>query len=241
MTLARLSKRVLLAETVELPTNSVVLEPDFLLILMHELRTPLQAMLGWTQLVRSTRQDAQAIESALAAIERNIQWQALVIEDLLELARSRSGDLPLEIRRVRVGAVIESAVEQIAEAAAAKRIRVVQRLRGEDGVIRADADRLARGIWRLLSDAVRFTRESGEIEIRSERIGSSIRIIVRDDGGANDSVSSHASGWFRRTASSTADFSAMGVGLGNLQRLVAMHGGQVGAESAGEGRGASFS
>ena len=89
-------------------------------------------------------------------------------------------------------------------------------------------------------DAVRVTSEGGEIEIRLERVDSSIRIIVTDDGGASDPASSHASGWFRRTASSTADFSRFGVGLSNVQRVVEMHGGQVGAKSAGLGREASF-
>jgi signal transduction histidine kinase len=230
--IARVAKRSAAA-------TPAVLDPQFLSILMHELRTPLQAMLGWTQLLRSAR-DPQAAERIRAALERNIRWQAQVIEDLLDLARILSGDLRLAIRRIGVIGIIESAAERISPAAQSKGVRLVQRLEAERGEILADPDRLAQVIWRLLCEAVRFSSEGGEIEIRLERVGSSIRITVTDDGGADDPASSHASGWFRGTPTSTDDFARFGVGLSNVQRVVEIHGGWVGAENAGPGKGARF-
>ena len=103
LTIARLGKRPLAAKSEKAASSGSaapsVLDAEFLSILMHELRTPLQAMLGWTQLLRSGPRDAQVTGQVLAAIERNIHWQAQVVEDLLELAQILSGSLPLEIRR----------------------------------------------------------------------------------------------------------------------------------------------
>jgi PAS domain S-box-containing protein len=218
-----------------------VLRAEFLAVLMHELRTPLQTMLGWTQHLRAASRDPATVDQGLATIERNIRWQAEVLEDLIEKSQLVSGELRLDLRPTRVREVIESAIDQVAPRASSKAIRLVWTQGAVEHEILADAIRLARVIGRLLANAVRFTSEGGVVVIRLEPLDSSIRITVTDDGQGDDPVSFHTGGWFRRSeAKSTADFTQFGVGLSNAQRVVEMHGGEVGAESTGPGRETRF-
>lgn len=152
-----------------------------------------------------------------------------------------NGELRLDLRPTRVRKIIESALDRIAPTASAKGIRLAWAPNSVEHEILADAICLERVIGKLLSNAVRFTSEGGVVAIRLQQIDSSIRISVADDGQGDDPVSFHASGWFRRfEASTTPDFARFGVGLSNAQRVVEMHGGQVGAESTGPGRETRF-
>jgi PAS domain S-box-containing protein len=222
-------------------TTPAMLRAEFLSVLMHELRTPLQTMLGWAQHLRAASRDPATLDQGLATIERNIRWQAEVIEDLIEKSQLVSGELRLDLRPTRVREIIESALDRIAPTASAKGIRLAWAPNAVEHEIIADAICLERVIGKLLSNAVRFTSEGGVVAIRLQQINSSIRISVADDGQGDDPVSFHASGWFRRSDASTiANFARFGVGLSNAQRVVEMHGGQVGAESTGPGRETRF-
>ncbi len=118
--------------------SPAVLMPDFLATLMHELRTPLQAMLSWTQFLRAGARDDQTIQNALASIERNIHWEAQVLDDLLELSEIVSGNVRLDMRATRAAAVIASAVEQVSPSARSKRVSLVQTLEVEEDEIFAE-------------------------------------------------------------------------------------------------------
>jgi signal transduction histidine kinase len=215
------------------------LDGDFLSVLTHELRTPLQAILGWTQLLGSAR-DAETSERLLGAIERNVHWQAQVVDDLLDLYRISAGTLNVELRAASAAAIVDSAIARIAPAADAKGVRLTRRFASDRDDVQADPDRLAEAVRRLLFDALRFTAGGGEIEIRLDRVGAAVRIAITDGGDDDDPASSHASGWFRRSQSPATDFGPFGVGLSIVQHVVEMHGGRVGAEHAGPGRGATF-
>lgn len=218
-----------------------VLSAEFLAVLMHELRTPLQTMLGWTQHLRAASRDPATVDQGLTTIERNIRWQAEVLEDLIEKSQLVSGELRLDLRPKRVREIIESAIDRITPTASAKRIRLAWAPGAEEHEVLADAIHLERVIRRLLSNAIRFTSEGGVVAIRLQTTGSSIQICITDDGQGDDPVSFHTGGWFRRSeAKSTADFRQFGVGLSNAQRIVEMHGGEVGAESTGPGRETRF-
>jgi signal transduction histidine kinase len=208
---------------------------------MHELRTPLQTMLGWAQHLRAETRDPATLDQGLATIERNVRWQAEVLEDLIEMSQLVSGELRLHLRPTSVREVIESAIDRNAAMASSKRIRFAW-APGEVGdEITADAIRLGQVIARLLSNAIRFSSEGGVVVVRLQQLGASLRITVADDGQGEDPVSFHPSAWFRRAEAATvADFARFGVGLSNVQRVVEMHGGQVGAESTGPGRETRF-
>jgi PAS domain S-box-containing protein len=235
--LARLSRRTPRGSE----ATAAILKAEFLSVLMHELRTPLQTMLGWAQHLRAGPRDPATLDQGLATIERNVRWQAEVLEDLIEMSQLVSGELRLHLRPTSVREVIESSIDRNAAMASSKRIRFAW-APGEVGdEITADAIRLGQVIARLLSNAIRFSSEGGVVAIRLHQLGASLRITVADDGQGEDPVSFHASAWFRRAAPGTvADFARFGVGLSNVQRVVEMHGGEVGAESTGPGRETRF-
>ena len=91
---------------------------------LHELRTPLNAILGWAEILRTGKVDAEDLEEGLAAIERNAQAQAQIIEDLLDISRIISGNLRLDVQRVNIAEVIEAAIAAVMPAAEAKGIRL---------------------------------------------------------------------------------------------------------------------
>lgn len=233
--LARLSERPLRER------SPAIQNAEILSVLMHELRTPLQAMLGWAQHLRAGTREPATLEQGLAAIERNVRWQAEVIDDLIEMSQLASGELRLDLRPTRVREAIESAIDQNAALARSKQIGFAWAPGAVEHEISADAIRLAHAIARLVSNAIRGSSEGGVVAIRLQPLGASLRITVADDGQGDDPASSHTSSWFRRgDASSTADFARFGVGLSNVQRVVELHGGQVGAESTGPGRETRF-
>jgi signal transduction histidine kinase len=217
-----------------------VLDDEFLAVFMHELRTPLQTMLSSTQLLRSAPRSPETIDHVLAILERNVYWQAQVLDDLLEMSRIVSGGLRLDIRPTRVAAIVESALDRIAPEARAKEVRLIWSSRSEEEVL-ADPNRMADVIRRLLSSAIRHSSSGGEVGVDLEPVGASIRITVADDGADSDPATSHVTGWFRRTADASVDeYVRFGVGFSNAQRVVEMHGGRVGAVSAGPGLAAKF-
>ena len=219
---------------------SLSLAQEYRYILSHELRTPLQAILGWTQILRATPHEPPAIQSALAAIERNVNWQSQVIEDLVQMAELAGETGALNTRRTSAASIVERAVKWSAPVAASKGVRLTMKRDTPDDEILADPSLLARALERLVTNAIRFASIGSEVVIRVHRVGPGVRIAVTDDGGQDDPASSHLYGWFRRSSESVSDFVRLGAGLTNVQRVVEMHGGSVAAESEGVGRGATF-
>src|SRR5437660_6136897 len=133
--------------------------------LSHDLRTPLQAMLGWVQVLRARPRDERTIGHGLDAIERSIRVQARVIDDLLEMAEILSDTSVFEPRLVLVSALLLAALEAISPTAAARGIRLNRNVPAEDEEILVDPDRLQRVIQVLLSQALEFTPPGGTIQV----------------------------------------------------------------------------
>src|SRR5262249_19206877 len=115
-----------------------VFREEMLVALSHDMRTPLQAILSWSQLLRSTPANAALSTIGLEAIERNIRWQVEVLEDALELSQILSGDLQLDLQPVRVSEVVEQAVGEVFGRAHAQRIRLARTLEAEESTVLAD-------------------------------------------------------------------------------------------------------
>ena len=197
-------------------------------------------MLGWVQVLRARAGDDAGIGHGLDAIERNIRVQARVIDDLLEMAEVLSDTFALEPRRVLVSTLLDAALDAIAPTAMTRGIRLNRNVPVEEEEMLVDPDRLRRVIQILLSQALGFTPRGGTIEVDLREAGPFMEIVVTDRGSGDD-AEAHLSDEFRQgQPSSTADFGALGIGLGNAQKLVEIHGGTVRAESAGLGRGATF-
>ncbi|MBD0335715.1 MAG: PAS domain-containing protein [Cyanobacteria bacterium Co-bin13] len=138
---------------------------EFLAIVSHELRSPLNGILGWARLLQTRQLNPDITEKALSSIERNAQAQTQLIEDLLDISRIIRGQIRLNLRPTRLTPIIEAALDTIGPAASSKAIEITTRFDPAADCISADPDRLQQIIWNLLSNAVKFTPEGGQVEV----------------------------------------------------------------------------
>ncbi len=217
------------------------LKDEFLAVVSHELRAPLNAIMGWASLLRMRKLDEQTAR-AIETIERNAQTQNQLIGDLLDVSRIVSGQLRLNIRQFELASVIEAAIEVVRPSADAKSIRLQTLLDPAAGPVAGDPDRLQQVFWNLLSNAAKFTPRGGRVQIRLQRIDSHIEVIVSDTGkGIDSKLLPVIFDRFRQGDSSTTrEYGGLGLGLAIVRHLVELHGGVVYAHSDGEGKGAEF-
>ena len=218
------------------------LKDEFLATLSHELRTPLNAILGWTKLLRANAVPAASIDRALEKVERNAQVQTRLVEDLLEVSRITSGKLRLELKPVDLVSLVNTAVDSIRPTAEARGVCVERRLESFSAPTVGDPDRLQQVIWNLLSNAVKFTPSGGTVSVHLTRKDGRDELRVSDTGiGIDPAFLPNVFDTFRQAdASSTRTQGGLGLGLSIVRHLAEMHGGEVRAESAGLGSGATF-
>jgi len=214
---------------------------EFLATLSDELRTPLSAILGWTQLLRGGKLDEAGVARALGTIERNAKLQVQLIEDLLDVSRLITGKLCLESGPVDLVTVVDAAVDSVRESAAAKGVALETQL-DAPGPLAGDGARLQQVVWNLPSNAIKFTPRNGRVTIRLERTGAEAELCVSDTGrGIAPEFLPHIFDCFRQAdSSSTRAHGGLGLGLAIVRHLVELHGGNVQAESAGANLGATF-
>jgi hypothetical protein len=215
---------------------------EFLAIVSHELRSPLNAILGWSCLLRTRKLNEATASRALEAIERNAQAQTKLIEDLLDISRIIRGQVRLLACPTNLVQVIETAIETLRPNADAKLIQLESHLNRSVGLIFGDPDRLKQVVWNLLSNAVKFTPEGGRVAIRLERVDSQAQIKVIDTGkGISPDFLPHVFERFQQADSTTTRaYEGLGLGLAIAHNLVELHGGTVTAESPGVGQGSTF-
>lgn len=226
------------------------LKDEFLAVLSHELRSPLNPILGWTHLLQNGKLDPACQVKALATIERNTKLQAQLVEDLLDISRIMQGKLTLTPAPTSLTFVIAAAIETVKLAADAKNIQIRLDLDSTIAPISGDAARLQQVVWNLLTNAVKFTPNSGQVtvELRQITIEADLRcnqlaqIRVSDTGiGISPQFLPHVFEYFRQEdGSTTRRFGGLGLGLAIARQIVEMHGGTVRAESPGENQGATF-
>jgi signal transduction histidine kinase/ActR/RegA family two-component response regulator len=222
--------------------NANRIKDEFLAVLSHELRSPLNPILGWAKLLRSRKFDEKATDRALETIERNAKLQTQLIEDLLDVSRILQGKMVLDTSPVNLATTIEAALETVRLAAQAKDIQIQTVLDANLGNVSGDANRLQQVVWNLVSNAVKFTPQRGWVEVRLERVGCDAQIQVRDNGkGISPEFLPHVFEYFRQAdGTTTRTFGGLGLGLAIVRHLVELHGGSVLADSPGEGLGATF-
>jgi PAS domain S-box-containing protein len=219
---------------------------EFLAMVSHELRSPLNAILGWNRLLRSRRGDDSQIARVTETIEGSGKAQLRLIEDLLDTARIISGKMRLETQPVELVAVIASALDAVRPAADSKGIIIVPDFSPEAGQtsyqITGDPDRLQQIVWNLVSNAIKFTPDGGRVWVGLRRGGPGVQIIVRDTGqGISPDLLPYVFDRFKQGDSSVSRrFGGLGLGLALVKHLVELHGGSVMVESPGEGHGSTF-
>ncbi|HYO53661.1 PAS domain-containing protein [Archangium sp.] len=218
---------------------------EVLAVMSHELRTPLTAVLGWTQMLRSRQGDTKAVDKGLAVIERNARTLAQLIEDVLDVSRIITGKLTLHRRGVELVGVVQAAVEVVRPHAEQKGVAVSLEVEvGGNGtaMLVGDPGRLQQVCWNLLVNAVKFTPAGGQVHVRVERSESELCVRVTDTGkGIRADFLPHLfERFWQADGSATREHGGLGLGLAIVHHLVGLHGGSVRAESAGEGKGSTF-
>ncbi|WP_442944419.1 PAS domain S-box protein [Nostoc sp.] len=218
------------------------IKDEFLAVLSHELRSPLNPILGWTRLLQNGKlSEARRVE-ALKTIERNANLQTQLIEDLLDISRIMQGKLSLTAAPVSLTFVISAAVETVRLAAEAKNIVIALDLDSKIAPISGDVARLQQVVWNLLTNGVKFTPHGGQVSVELRQLDGLAQIRVIDTGkGINPQFLPYVFEYFRQEdGSTTRKFGGLGLGLAIVRQIVEMHGGTVTAESQGENQGATF-
>jgi len=217
---------------------------DFLAALSHELRTPLNPVL---LLASEAAEDAQLpaeVRAQFVTIRNNVELEARLIDDLLDLTRITRGKLSLNQQTLNVHEVLQNAISIVRTDAAAKQIALALDFRAEEHVISGDPVRLQQSFWNVLKNAVKFTPEAGRITVKTFAENDTIFIEITDTGiGINPdelkrvfnafAQGDHAEGGSHR-------FGGLGLGLAISQKLVGLHSGVIQAASAGRDQGATF-
>jgi PAS domain S-box-containing protein len=222
--------------------QAMVLKDEFLAVVSHELRTPLSAILLWAKMLKAGLVQGPDLQEAVDSIVRSAEAQRQLVEDLLDMSRMTSGQLRLNVRETELAPVVQAAVDAVRVTAEVKGVMLGMTLDQHAGCVRADADRLQQVVWNLLSNAVKFTGQGGRVDVRLRRLDDVVEITVSDTGrGIPPEFLPYVFEWFRQAdASSTRVHGGLGLGLAISRQLVELHGGTIRAESAGEGRGATF-
>ncbi|MDQ4120612.1 MAG: PAS domain S-box protein [Acidobacteriota bacterium] len=215
---------------------------EFLAVLSHELRTPLNSMFGWVRMLSTGQLDEEKTRRAVEVIERNINLQTKLIEDILDISRIISGKIRLENRQLDLLPLIKSVTEVAQPTAETKGVELTTQFNSEACILQGDAERLQQVVNNLLTNAIKFTPSGGKITVKLDCNETAAELKVIDTGvGIEPEFLPYVFDRFRQAdSSSKRKHGGLGLGLAIVKHLVEMHGGEVSAESAGVGKGATF-
>ena len=218
------------------------LKDEFLAMVSHELKTPLSAILAWSQLILGGKMKEKDVHKAIQVIERCARAQNKLIDDLLQVSNMISGKVVLDRQQLDITSLVNEAVESVGPMAQTKGIILQKTIDHGAGGIWVDAIRLQQILWNLLSNAIKFTPDGGRIEIIVEQTGSYLEINIHDTGlGISQDFMPYVFDRFRQADESLSrQHGGLGLGLAIVKQLVELHGGTVRVESAGVGKGSSF-
>ncbi|MBO0857943.1 MAG: response regulator [Chloracidobacterium sp.] len=218
------------------------LKDEFLATVSHELRAPLNAMLGWVTLAREGRLDEASKERALETVERNARTQKKLVDDLLDVSSIITSNLSLDLEPTDLASIIESAVESVRPAAEAKKVSLQMDLAPMADLFSLDRNRFQQVVWNLVHNAIKFTPSGGAVKVRLGYPNRRAEIEVIDTGiGIASEFLPFVFDRFRQADGSiTRSHGGLGLGLAIVRSLVEMHGGTIAVESAGLGKGATF-
>jgi len=217
---------------------------EFLATVSHELRNPLNAILGWSRVLLDESAELPSAQQrkGLEVIARNAKAQVQLVEDILEVSRIITGKLRLSTGPVEVKGVVEAAVDTVRAAAQAKGVVIETSFRALPDWIIADEDRIQQVLWNLLTNAVKFTPKGGRVQLAAHSREEEVEIIVTDSGeGIPKDFLPFVFDRFRQADGSTTRLhGGLGLGLAIARHLVELHGGTIRADSEGKGKGAVF-
>ncbi|WP_052672276.1 hybrid sensor histidine kinase/response regulator [Aliterella atlantica] len=213
---------------------------DFVAVIAHELRSPLNSIAGWAKLLQTRKFDEATQAKALDTIWRNTQTQVQLIEDLLDISRMVRGSLHLTLAPVNLATVIESAIDIVLPQAQAKHIELNSQIVGQP-LVSGDLNRLQQIVVNLLTNAIKFTPQQGRVEIELKQVDEQVQLRVSDTGkGIAPEFLPQIFERFSQGQKNTNSKDGLGLGLAIVKHLVELHQGTIAPESAGIGQGATF-
>ncbi len=218
------------------------LKDEFLEALGHELRAPLNAILGWSRLMELGRLGVEETRSGGETIARNARTLAHIVDDLLDLSAVSTGKIRVDPEETDICEIVEAALDILQPSAASKGVILEKHLATPECLVFGDPQRLQQVVWHLLSNAIKFTPRGGRAKVTVRTAGDKCHIVVSDTGaGIADELLPYVFDRFWRTeAPDEHRYSGLGLGLSLAKRLVELHGGAITATSAGPNRGATF-
>lgn len=221
---------------------------EFVAVVAHELRSPINSVAGWAQLLRMRKFDPANVDRALEAIDRGTQTQVQLIEDLLDISRMVSGKLRLTLAPVNLAMIVGGAINLMRPMAEAKQIHLDSRLtaiaqpgRSPIAQVSGDLNRLQQIVVNLLTNAIKFTPEQGRVTIILEQVAQQVQIQVSDTGkGISREFLPNIFERFQQGQKNSGSKDGLGLGLAIVKNLVEMHNGTITADSPGIGQGATF-
>lgn len=218
------------------------IKDEFLAMVSHELRTPLNAIIGWVSLLIADNAAEEIKTRGLKAIELSARAQSMMIDDLLDVSRIIAGKLRIGNYFLDMIPLFDSVVDTVRPAAAEKHIELSVSIDPDLGKIAGDADRIKQILWNLASNAIKFTPDGGRVDLTLDRVDSFARIVVRDTGCGikSEFLPFVFDRFMQEDGSLTRRYTGLGLGLSITKSLVELHGGTITAQSAGVGKGSTF-
>ena len=218
------------------------LKDEFLEALGHELRAPLNAILGWSRLMELGRLGAEETRSGGQTIARNARALAHIVDDLLDLSAVSTGKIRVEPEETDICQIVEAALDILQPSAAGKGVILEKHITMPECLVFGDPQRLQQVVWHLLSNAIKFTPRGGRAKVTVRTVGGQCQIVVSDTGAgiAGKLLPYVFDRFWRPEAPGEHRYSGLGLGLSLAKRLVELHGGRVTADSPGLNRGATF-
>ena len=223
------------------PPSSSRAKDDFLATVSHELRSPMQGILGWLTLLQSGRLDAAQTTRALQSVERSVRLQAQLVNDIMDIARIEAGKVDIDETSVDLAQLLRTTAEEFLPQARARRIELHAEAK-PCGVVIGDKERLHQVFANLLSNALKFTPTGGSVTIACSREEGHVVTTITDSGhGIDAGFMPHLFKRFSQADTSiTRRHGGLGLGLAIVRHLVELHGGTVAVTSEGRDRGATF-
>ena len=218
------------------------LKDEFLAVVSHELRTPLTSILGWAQVLRDCPHDETSFRRGMEVIVNNVKSQGQLIDNLLDVSSIVTGKLSLGAEPIDLRQIVSVVIDGVEPAVQAKHLQLRIVLDPEPALVLGDAHRMQQVVSNLVSNAVKFTPQGGQIDVSLTCFETSVELVVGDNGqGISPEFLPYVFDRFRQADSSnTRRHGGMGLGLSIARNLAELQGGTIAAQSDGEGKGARF-
>lgn len=215
---------------------------EYVATLSHELRGPLNAILGWTQIIRARVRDPNVLERGIEVIEQNARIQAQLVSDLFDMHRIQSGKFSLSLKPVDLVNLVNSAADAALPGCQTKKLNLVRKIESQPCFVMADSSRITQVIMNLINNSVKFTPEGGEITVALENVEQNAVIRVIDNGkGIDPAILPTVFNRYTQGAQKDGGkHGGLGLGLSISRNLVQLHNGAIEAISPGLGHGATF-